>query len=147
MRQIESDVSLATPIDRGRARKILTIAARLEDHESLRRILQEPDWSITPAFSCQQAIACLCRDRMSVILCDCHLPDGTWRDILSHIAELPEPPSVIVVSATANASLRAEVRALGGYQLLSKPFFPEEVGRVVSAAWRERVRTGALVPA
>ena len=147
MRQIESDVSLSAPIDRERSRKILIISVTLEDHESLCRILQEPDWSITRAFSCQQAIACLCRDRMGVILCDSQLPDGTWRDILSHIAEMTEPPSVIVTAARADANLRAEVRTLGGYQLLSKPFFPEEVGRVVSAAWRERVQTGALVPA
>jgi DNA-binding response OmpR family regulator len=147
MRQTESDVSLPAPIDRERSRKILTISATLEDHESLRRILQEPDWSITRAFSCQQAIACLCRDRIGVILCDSQLPDGTWRDILSHIAEMTEPPSVIVTSARADANLRAEVRTLGGYQLLSQPFFPEEVGRVVSAAWRERVQTGALIPA
>jgi DNA-binding response OmpR family regulator len=147
MRQIESDVSLSAPIDRERSRKILTISATLEDHESLRRILQEPDWNITRAFSCQQAIACLCRDRMGVILCDSQLPDGTWRDILSHIAEMTEPPSVIVTSARADANLRVEVRTLGGYQLLSKPFFPEEVELVVSAAGRERVRTGALVPA
>jgi CheY-like chemotaxis protein len=147
MRQIESEVWLSAPIDRERTRKILAISARLEDHESLRHILKEPDWSITRASSCQQAIACLCRDRMGIILCDSHLPDGTWRDILSHIAEMTEPPTVIVTSASADPNLRAEVRALGGYQLLSKPFFPEEVGRVVSSAWRERVRTGALVPA
>jgi DNA-binding response OmpR family regulator len=146
MRQIESDSS-STPNDRERSRKILTISATLEDHDALRRILQEPAWSITRAFSCQQAIACLCRDRVGVILCDCHLPDGAWRDILSHIAAMTEPPSVIVMSATADANLRAEVRTLGGYQLLSKPFLPEEVERVVSAAWQERVETGALVPA
>jgi DNA-binding NtrC family response regulator len=146
MREVESDVSLS-PIHRERSRKILTISATLEDHDTLRRVLPEPDWSITRAFSCQQAIACLCRDRVGVILCDCHLPDGAWRDILSHIAAMTEPPSVIVMSETADANLGAEVRTLGGYQLLSKPFFPEEVERVVSAAWRERVETGALVPA
>jgi len=146
MRQIESDSS-STPNDRELSRKILTISPTLEDHDALYRILQEPDWSITRAFSCQQAIACLCRDRVGVILCDCHLPDGGWRDILSHIAAMPEPPSVIVMSATADANLRGEVRTLGGYQLLSKPFLPEEVERVVSAAWQERVETGVLVPA
>jgi DNA-binding response OmpR family regulator len=146
MRQIESDSS-STPIDQDPGRKILTISAALEDHDDLRRILQEPDWRITRAFSCQQAIACLCRDRVGVILCDCHLPDGAWRDILSHIAAMTQPPSVIVISATADANLRADVRTLGGYQLLSKPFLPEEVERVVGAAWRERVETGALVPA
>ena len=146
MRQIESDSS-STLNDRELSRKILTISPTLEDHDALYCILQEPDWSITRAFSCQQAIACLCRDRVGLILCDCHLPDGAWRDILSHIAAMTEPPSVIVMSPTADANLRAEVRALGGYQLLSKPFLTEEVERVVGDAWRERMETGVLVPA
>jgi DNA-binding NtrC family response regulator len=147
MHQRESDVLSSAPLDWERRRKILSISANAEDHDSLRRILNEPDCTITCAFSCQQAMACLCRDRMGIIFCDCHLPDATWRDILSHIAELTEPPSVIVTSSTADAMLRAEVCSLGGYQLLSKPFLPEEVERVVSAAWRERARAGALVPA
>ena len=148
MRQTESDVSLSAPIERGRSRKILAISSRLEYHDSLGRILHELDWSITRAFSCQQAIACLCRDRMAVIFCDCHLPDGTWRDILSHTAELTEPPSVIVTSATDDANLRAEVCTLGGYQLVTTPFFPEEVRCVISAVWQQRVApAGVLVPA
>lgn len=148
MRQSESDVLRCAPLEWEHSRKILSISATLEDHDSLRRILHEPDWIITRAFSCQQAMACLCRDRMGVIFCDCHLPDGTWRDILSHIAELNEPPLVIVTAATADANLNAEVYTLGGYQLLSKPFFPEEVRRVIRAALQQRAaRTGALVPA
>jgi DNA-binding response OmpR family regulator len=163
MRQRKSDVSLSAPpasavsqtlyverssaLNREPGRKILSISAASEDHDSLRRILNDPGWRITPAFSCQQGIACLCRDRMAVILCDCHLPDGTWRDILSHIAELPEPPVVIVTARTANANsnLRAEVRALGGYDVLTKPFSPEEVVHVLIAAWRNRA-VSAEVP-
>jgi DNA-binding response OmpR family regulator len=136
MRQTESDA---------RGRKVLSVSATPEDHDSLRHILHDPGWRITQAFSCQQAITCLCRDLVGVIVCDCHLPDGTWRDILGHIAELTEQPVVIVTSGAPDASLRAEVRNLGGYDVLSKPFFAEDVRRVVSAAWRNRA--GAPVPA
>ena len=65
---------------------------------------------------------------------------ATWRDILSHIAELTEPPVVIVTSRAADADLRAEVHALGGYGVLAKPFQEEEVIRVAIAAWREQGR-------
>jgi DNA-binding response OmpR family regulator len=142
MRQRESDVQRSDPResrDYGeRDRKILSISATPEDHDALRCVLHDPGWRITQAFSCQQAIACLCRDRVGVIVCDCHLPDGTWRDILSYIAELIEPSAVIVTSSAADTYLRAEVRALGGYEVLSKPFLPEEVRRVIIAAWQNK---------
>ena len=129
-------------------RKLLSISPDSEDHDSLRGILCEPDWRITAAFSCQQAIACLCRDRVGVIVCESHLPDGSWRDILSHIAELTEPSVVVVTSGAVGANFRAEVQGLGGYDVLSKPFQAEEVNRVVNGAWQERaVLAGALLPA
>jgi DNA-binding response OmpR family regulator len=119
-------------------RKVLSISTAPEDHDSLRLILHGPGWSITRAFSCQQAIARLCRNRMGVIVCDCHLSDGSWKDILSYVAELTEPAVVIVASRAAGEDLRAEVRALGGFDVLSKPFRAEEVNRVVIAAWQNR---------
>lgn len=148
----KSDISPSGPQEntsyRERDRKILTISAAPEDHDSIRGVLHDPDWRVIRAFSCQQAIACLCRDRVGVIVCDCHLPDGTWRDILSHIAALTEPSAVIVTSGAADVSLRAEVRAMGGYELLSKPFVPNEVEGVVIAAWQNRaVAAGEPAPA
>jgi DNA-binding NtrC family response regulator len=124
---------------RERDRNILSISAAPEDHDSLRGLLSDPNWHIIRAFSCQQAMNCLCRNRVGVIICDCHLPDGTWRDILSQIAPLTEPPAVIVTSMSADAGLRAEVRAMGAYDVLSKPFVREEVASVVAGAWDNRV--------
>ena len=129
-------------------RKVLSISTVPEDHDSLRRILHDPSWRVAAAFSCQQAITYLCRDRMDVIVCDCHLPDGSWRDILSYIAELTEPSVVIVTSRAVGADLRAEVRALGAFEVLPKPFRADEVSRVVMAAWQNRaVRVQELAPA
>jgi len=152
MRKRESDVPRSPSPEsagyRESGRKILSISATLDDHDSLRRILHDQDWRVIRAFSCQQAIACLCRDRMSIIVCDCHLPDGSWRDILSHMAELTEPLAVIVTCGGPASDLRTEVRTLGGYDVLSKPFFPGEVRRMVSAAWQETaVPAGASVQA
>lgn len=125
--------------------RILFISAVAADHDSLRRILNERVWRITGAFSCQQALACLCRDRIAVIICERHFPDGTWKDILSHIAGLTDPPTVIVTSRVVEEDLRAEVRALGGFGVLSKPFVAEEVGHLLSAAWKHQ--TTAVEPA
>ncbi len=129
------------PSDVALGRNVLSISATREDHDSLRRILNDPSWRVTAAFSCQQAITYLCRDRIGIIVCDCFLPDGSWRDILSHIADLTEPPVVIVTTRAAGADFRAEVHALGGYGVLAKPFQEEEVIRVAIAACQNRAAT------
>jgi two-component system KDP operon response regulator KdpE len=118
--------------------RILCISAFPEDHDSLRRILADPVWRITSASCGQQAIQCLCRDRVEVILCDVGLPDATWRDILSQIADLTNPPTLIVAVWEADESFRAQVRALGGYDVLAKPFVAEQVKSIMSAALHPR---------
>ena len=139
MRQEKPDVPQSSAHNyRDHVRKILSISAEHGVHDSLRALLRDTDWRITPVYSCQQAMACLCRQRVDIIICDCLLPDGNWQDILSHIAALPEPSAVIVTSISPDARLRAEVRAMGGYEVLSKPFEPDEVLRVVVAAWENR---------
>ena len=127
-------------------RRILCISALREDHDSIRRILTDPVWRITSASCGQQAIQCLCRDRVEVILCDAGLPDATWRDILSQIADLTNPPALIVAVWEADESFRALVRALGGYDVLAKPFVAEQVKHVMSAALHPRA-VDAAAPA
>ena len=128
-------------------RRILSVSSTQEDHDSLCHILNDPGWLITGVFSCQQAVSYLCRERSAIIICACHVPDGTWRDILSHIAELTDPPLVIVTAEAAEESLRAEVHALGGYDVLAKPFVAEEVSHMLSAAWKQRASVLEPVPA
>src|SRR5215467_8766630 len=119
-------------------RRILCISGFPEDHDSLRHILADPVWRITSASCGRQAIQCLCRDRVEVILCDAGLPDATWRDILSQIADLTNPPALIVAVWETDESFRALVRALGGYDVLAKPFVAEQVKHVVTAALHPR---------
>lgn len=126
-------------------RRILSISAVPTDHDSLRSILSDKLWQVDEASNYQQAVACLCRDRMDIVVCESHLPDGTWRDLLGHIAEMMDAPALIVTSRMADADFRAEVHALGGYDVLIKPFNAEEVKRVLAAADRHRV-TMAEVP-
>lgn len=115
--------------------RILSISACSNDYAALRRILNEPIWQITCVTSLHRAIGHLCRDRPAAIICDSHLPDGDWRDLLSHIAELMDPPVLIVTAGSEDQLLLSEVLALGGYCVLTKPFQADEVRRVLAAAW------------
>jgi len=69
-----------------------------------------------------------------VVVCDQHLHDGDWRDLLKDLqGESPAPP-LIVSSRLADDRLWAEVLNLGGYDLLTRPFAAAEVSRVVNLA-------------
>ena len=118
--------------------RVLSISAVPEDYQALRTILNDPLWQVSKAGSCKSAIARLSRRHISVAVCECNLPDGSWRDILNHITELADPPVLIVTSRLADEHLWAEVLNLGGFDLLAKPFREWEVAYAIAAACRRK---------
>lgn len=117
-----------------RRQAILLVSPALEDHAFLRALLATAGCKLYMALTYREAVSILCRDRIAVIVCEQDLPDGKWKDLLSQIAPLTDPPCLIVTSRLADELLWAEVLNLGGYDVLAKPFDANEVFRVVSLA-------------
>jgi len=113
---------------------ILLVSPAPEDHAFLRPLLSTAGRKAYFTRTYREAVGVLCRDRISVIICERDLPDGKWKDLLSQIAPLSDPPCLIVASRLADEFLWAEVLNLGGYDVLAKPFDAEEVARVVALA-------------
>ncbi len=113
---------------------ILLVSPSPEDRALLRTILRKSGHRIRETRTLHEAITALCLDRMSVIICERHLPDGDWKDVLGLIAPLGEPPCLIVTDADAEDGFWAEVLNLGGYDVLMQPLCHEEVSRVVALA-------------
>lgn len=133
--------------------RVLCISKDAEDHSTLRRILSGLPWLVSAAANCRQAVRQLSREKVSVIFCESLLEDGTWKSVLAHISRNAHPPLLIVTSRVADEYLWAEVLNLGGYDVLAKPFNPEEVRHVCTTAslWlvhlAEPRRTAAAGPA
>jgi len=125
--------------------KILSISAVAADHHALRRILNDQLWQVDTASSYREAVAYLCRDRVDVVICECHLQDGTWKDLLGHIAEMLDPPALVVTSEAVDEHFRSEVRALGGSDVMTKPLNADEVRRVLATEEPHR-STGSEMP-
>ena len=68
-------------------------------------------------------------------LCERESAAGSWKDVLESVGKFSEPPVLIVASRTADEYLWAEALNLGAYDVLSKPYYPAEVVRVLSMAW------------
>ncbi len=114
---------------------VLAVSPYEEDHARLRMIFEHSNWRISSARGCHEAVRFLQTNRMAVLICECDLPDGSWRDLLEALSLLPYPPLLVVASQRADDSLWAEVLNLGAYDVLSKPFDRAEVTRIISLAW------------
>lgn len=122
---------------------ILCVDPIEEDHATLEDIFSSSPWSFSPdcfwtlasSTDLKSAWRLLRTQRFPLVLCECDLRQGTWRELLDLLKLLPEPPFLIVTSRAADERLWAEALNLGAYDVLAKPFDRTEVSRIVSLAW------------
>ncbi|MBZ5624123.1 MAG: response regulator [Acidobacteriia bacterium] len=114
---------------------VLSVSPNDEDCASLGRIFPS-GWAVIASATVASALSVLREIPIPVAICDCDLAPGTWREILDHIAHLPDPPLLIVTSRLADERLWAEALNLGAWDVLAKPFDTNEVIRIVSVAWQ-----------
>lgn len=115
---------------------VLVVSANREDYTAVCRILRHGQWRISRALSCNEALPLMREQSFAVVLCEKDLPDGCWRDLVKHAAELPNPPALLVISRYADDKLWSDVLNTGGYDVLPKPLDSGEVTRVIGMAWR-----------
>jgi len=133
----------ATTVRGARAITILCVDPIEEDHATLEDIFSSSPWSFYPdcvwtlasSTDLKSAWRLLRTHRFPLVLCECDLRQGTWRELLDLLKLLPEPPFLIVTSRAADERLWAEALNLGAYDVLAKPFDRTEVSRIVSLAW------------
>jgi DNA-binding NtrC family response regulator len=127
--------------------RLLVISANPDFNRNVRRILSAGEWTLSEAMDIQSATRFLCRESVPVVLCESGLPDGNWRDMLSHMAPLIGAPRLIVTSPQPDERLWAEVLNMGGYDVLAQPLEADELRRVADSAQRDWVREHAPRPA
>ena len=105
------------------------------DRRELAGICGRNGWDLLLASTLEEARTTLDNARAPVILCDRDLPGHEWRTAVKGLASSPHHACVILVSAVADTYLWNEVVRTGGFDVLSKPFREEDVGRAVRLAW------------
>jgi DNA-binding NtrC family response regulator len=105
-------------------------------HGSGWREYNNTEWTLIRRVTLTSAFSLLREMPIPIVLCDCDLMLGTWRDMLDYICALPDPPLLIVTSPPVDERLWAEAPNLGAYDVLAKPFDATEVIRILSLAWQ-----------
>ena len=114
---------------------VLVVGACSEDLAWFEVVLQERGWRVRCARSISDAVAFIRAQRAVVVVCEPTLPDGDWKQLLSHLIDESRPSALIVFSHLADDGMWSEVLHLGGYDVLPKPFDKDELFRTVTLAW------------
>jgi hypothetical protein len=118
---------------------VVLVSPCAEDHASLRKIFRGSPWKLQRAFTLNDGLGVLSRNRDDILvaICESSLPDGDWKLLMAELDKMPVPPTLIVSSRLADERLWAEVLNWGAFDLLpGTPFVAEEVLRVTESAWR-----------
>jgi response regulator RpfG family c-di-GMP phosphodiesterase len=134
--KIDNALSTDSPRVFGRQKnfRILVVSSCADHYKSLRHILRRFGWKMHRVNTCRDAEIFLSENLVAVLISDCTLPDGGWKDILGALSSASCAPALIVASHLADDRSWAEVLNLGGYDLLIKPFNLKEASRVISMA-------------
>lgn len=122
---------------------VLSISPVEEDGLRLERLLNDSDstthnyskWSVVRHARPEPALTELKENRIPIVLCENDVLRDSWRGLLVELAQLPDPPLLIVTSRLADERLWAEALNLGAWDVLAKPLDREEVHRTLNSAW------------
>lgn len=115
---------------------VLVISSSAAQRQCIEKAARVSSWKISVAGGWRDACFVLSRCGVDVIFCDDRLADGTWKDVLSTIAPMPQAPRLVVLSDGVSAGMCAEVMNLGGFDVLNRPLREDDIGRAVAAGCR-----------
>jgi FixJ family two-component response regulator len=129
---------------------VLSVSPHYGDHDALEEIFRstEGEWKLYKSLSLQPATVLLRLHKIPIVVCECDLQPGSWRELQERTFSMPDAPLVIVTSRLADERMWSEVLNLGGWDVLAKPFDRTEVARVVETAgrhWMDRRHVPAAI--
>lgn len=117
---------------------LVAITQNPDDAEKLHQIAASYGWRISIVGSSDAAIALLKEQPTPLVICDRDISGETWRDVLAKIVALPQAVCILLASGVVDDYLWHQVIRHHGYDVVAKPFRPEELRRAVTFAWSWR---------
>ncbi len=85
-------------------------------------VARHPNWNCITASTVTEARNVIQKTPPEITLIDLHLSSDSGLDLLRSLHQIVPPLKGILVSATVTDELRRQVKELGGYGVMEKPF-------------------------
>ena len=103
-------------------------------HVAVDRVGKEYRFELFEADSAEAGLAKIETDTPDIMLLDQKLPGMSGIDLMTLLAEMPDAPLVIMITAYATIETAIQATKKGAYDFLPKPFTPEELRNTVAKA-------------
>jgi DNA-binding NtrC family response regulator len=125
-------------LNRKPAITVLSVSPHEADHQLLRSVVSRSNWGLLCASDCHDAWRLVHSAPVNVIITESRFPDGfSWRELAEEIGNMQDAPAVIVASSSDGDAAWEQAIAAGAFDVLVKPFHPDDVRRAISMAWQK----------
>ena len=125
-------------LNRRPALTVLSVSPYEGDHQVLRSIVSRSNWALLCASDCHDAWRLVHSAPVSVVITERRFPDGfSWRELTEEMGNMQDAPAVIVAAPSDSESVWDQAIAAGAFDVLVKPFQPDDVRRAISMAWQK----------
>jgi DNA-binding response OmpR family regulator len=104
------------------AKRVLVVDDEADFLATYERLLRRQGYHVVVATTRAAGVAAVAREHPDVVISDLRLPDGSGLDVVRAARNMPEPPSVIVITGYPSAETRHAALAAGATAFLAKPF-------------------------
>ena len=117
---------------------ILAVEDDVHSRSLIEEILQDAGYRVSTAADGQEALEALQGSPADLVVSDLLMPRMGGMEVLRRVQDLPEPPSVILLTAHASLDSAVEATKLGAYGFLTKPIDADRLCHLVGKALEER---------
>jgi DNA-binding NtrC family response regulator len=122
---------------------ILVTSSRVEDRRALMRILDGLPINVFSSSSVKQAEEVMSQKKLALVFCDEHLPDGSYRELLSRSRIAQKHPRLVVTTHTGEWNEYLEATRRGAFDVIRYPLQPADVELIVIRAMRDQREASA----
>ncbi len=119
--------------------KILIVEDDVAFCMMLKTFLEKKSFTITTAFSVQEAISEIEKSEFNIVLTDVRLPDKDGIALLNYIKDFKNNIQVIIMTGYAEIDMAVNAIKQGAFDYISKPFQPERIVTTIEKALQKQI--------
>ncbi len=126
---------------------VLIVSASVEDRKALLHVLESLSTNVISCSNLAQAGEVLSQQTIGLVFCDDHLPDGTYRDLLTLRQTGQRSLCFVVTTRVGEWDEYLEATQLGAFDVIPIPLHATDVELTVIRAMRREEQKAAYVTA